>query len=235
MSSSSGCCPGWRRARRSPVSGSTAELEVRDASVSGLVEAVVGGGLAGGLRAGRRGRRGDRRRELRPACRPRPRRTSTRRAARCSLTLDAAPARCSPGAGRLLLDVSRLVFAAEAVGMAQACVELASEYARTRTQFGRVIAMFQAVKHHCANMAVAAELATAADVGRRTRVGRRRRRVHATPPRRRCPRASRRRPERQPEHPGARRHRHHLGARRAPLRAPGDRARVAAAIGGRVG
>src|SRR6185312_4540823 len=30
-----------------------------------------------------------------------------------------------------------------------------------REQFGRVIATFQAVKHHCANMAVATELATA--------------------------------------------------------------------------
>ena len=32
-------------------------------------------------------------------------------------------------------------------------------------QFGRPIAMFQAVKHHCANMLVAAELATAAHAG----------------------------------------------------------------------
>ena len=57
--------------------------------------------------------------------------------------------------------------------MARACVEMASEYARTRTQFGRVIAMFQAVKHHCANMAVAAELATAAtwDAGRASAAG----------------------------------------------------------------
>ena len=37
-----------------------------------------------------------------------------------------------------------------------------------RQQFGRPIATFQAVKHHCANMLVAAELATAAtwDAGR---------------------------------------------------------------------
>ena len=33
---------------------------------------------------------------------------------------------------------------------------------RSAQQFGRVIAMFQAVKHHCANMLVASELATAA-------------------------------------------------------------------------
>ena len=36
------------------------------------------------------------------------------------------------------------------------------QYAKEREQFGRPIAMFQAVKHHCANMLVATELATAA-------------------------------------------------------------------------
>jgi alkylation response protein AidB-like acyl-CoA dehydrogenase len=84
------------------------------------------------------------------------------------LTADAAAAELIPGGRRLLTDVARLVFAAEAVGMAQACVEMASDYARTRQQFGRVIATFQAVKHHCANMAVAATLATASvwDAGR---------------------------------------------------------------------
>ena len=54
------------------------------------------------------------------------------------------------------------MFAAEAVGIATECTELASEYAKVREQFGRPIAMFQAVKHHCANMLVATELATAA-------------------------------------------------------------------------
>ena len=39
---------------------------------------------------------------------------------------------------------------------------MAAEYAKVREQFGRPIAMYQAVKHHCANMLVAAELATAA-------------------------------------------------------------------------
>ena len=39
---------------------------------------------------------------------------------------------------------------------------MAAEYAKVREQFGRPIAMFQAVKHHCANMLVATELATAA-------------------------------------------------------------------------
>src|SRR5258707_11385139 len=54
------------------------------------------------------------------------------------------------------------MLAAEAAGVARACTEMASEYAKVREQFGRPIGMFQAVKHHCANMLVAAELATAA-------------------------------------------------------------------------
>jgi 3-oxochol-4-en-24-oyl-CoA dehydrogenase len=84
----------------------------------------------------------------------------TRRAAR--LILDAAPASVLPGAGALLTDVARLLFAAEATGVARAVTEQAAEYAKLREQFGRPIATFQAVKHHCANMLVAAELATAA-------------------------------------------------------------------------
>src|SRR5258707_9566097 len=52
------------------------------------------------------------------------------------------------------------MLAAEAAGVARACTEMATEYAKVREQFGRPIAMFQGVKHHCANMLVAAELAT---------------------------------------------------------------------------
>jgi alkylation response protein AidB-like acyl-CoA dehydrogenase len=90
----------------------------------------------------------------------------SRRAAR--VTLDAAPATVLPGARRLLTDVARAVLAAEAVGVAAETTEQAAEYAKVRQQFGRPIATFQAVKHHCANMLVAAELATAAtwDAGR---------------------------------------------------------------------
>ncbi|MFC0112420.1 acyl-CoA dehydrogenase family protein [Kibdelosporangium aridum subsp. largum] len=60
------------------------------------------------------------------------------------------------------LAIYRLLAAAEAVGGAHACTEMAVDYAKTREQFGRPIGMFQAVKHHCANMFVASELATAA-------------------------------------------------------------------------
>ena len=84
----------------------------------------------------------------------------TRRSAR--VTLEGAPATVLPGATRVLRDVARVVLAAEAVGVARECTTLAAEYAKNRVQFGRPIAMFQAVKHHCANMLVATELATAA-------------------------------------------------------------------------
>lgn len=57
---------------------------------------------------------------------------------------------------------ARTLLAAEAVGGASDCVDAAVEYAKVRQQFGRTIATFQAVKHHCANMLVAAESATAA-------------------------------------------------------------------------
>ncbi len=62
----------------------------------------------------------------------------------------------------MLVDLARTILSAEAVGVARESTELAAEYAKVRQQFGRPIAMFQAVKHHCANMAVATELATAA-------------------------------------------------------------------------
>jgi alkylation response protein AidB-like acyl-CoA dehydrogenase len=90
----------------------------------------------------------------------------SRPAARVSL--DAAPATVLPGARGLLTSVARAVLAAEAAGVAAETTEQAAEYAKVREQFGRPIATFQAVKHHCANMLVAAELATAAtwDAGR---------------------------------------------------------------------
>ena len=51
--------------------------------------------------------------------------------------------------------------AAEAAGAARATLDMALAYAKVREQFGRPIGSFQAVKHHCANMLVAAELAVA--------------------------------------------------------------------------
>jgi hypothetical protein len=84
----------------------------------------------------------------------------TRRTARVTLT--GAAAQVIPGGARALVDLGRLLVAAEAAGIANECTEQAAAYAKVRVQFGRPIATFQAVKHHCANMAVASELATAA-------------------------------------------------------------------------
>jgi alkylation response protein AidB-like acyl-CoA dehydrogenase len=78
------------------------------------------------------------------------------------VTLTDADVEVITGARPRLVDIARLVLAAEATGVARECTELAAEYAKARIQFGRPIATFQAVKHHCANMLVSAELATAA-------------------------------------------------------------------------
>ena len=84
----------------------------------------------------------------------------SRRSAR--VTLDDTPATVLAGGAQALVDLSRVILSADAVGIAAECTRSAAEYAKERIQFGRPIAMFQAVKHHCANMAVATEMATAA-------------------------------------------------------------------------
>lgn len=53
----------------------------------------------------------------------------------------------------------RLLDAAALAGMAEATLTMAVAYAGIREQFGRPIGTFQAVKHHCANMAMAARCA----------------------------------------------------------------------------
>jgi alkylation response protein AidB-like acyl-CoA dehydrogenase len=103
---------------------------------------------------------------------PGPNLDPTRRAAR--VRLERTPALATlPGAATHAIAIGRTLAAAEASGGAQACVEMASEYAKVREQFGRVIGTFQAVKHHAANMLVDAELATAAawDAARAEQLG----------------------------------------------------------------
>ncbi len=78
-----------------------------------------------------------------------------------TVTLADAAVEVLPGARDAALARARTLFAAEAVGGASDCVDAAVEYAKVREQFGRTIATFQAVKHHCANMLVAAESAVA--------------------------------------------------------------------------
>jgi alkylation response protein AidB-like acyl-CoA dehydrogenase len=81
-----------------------------------------------------------------------------------TVTLDGSPApdRVLPRARATAVQLGRVLASAEATGGAQACVTMASEYAKVREQFGRVIATFQAVKHQAADMLVATQLATAA-------------------------------------------------------------------------
>ncbi len=67
-----------------------------------------------------------------------------------------------PGAAESALARARTLVAAEAVGGASDCVDAAVDYAKVRQQFGRTIATFQAIKHHCANMLVGSESAVAA-------------------------------------------------------------------------
>lgn len=53
----------------------------------------------------------------------------------------------------------RLLDAAALAGLARAALDTAVGYAGMREQFGRPIGSFQAIKHHCANMALSARLA----------------------------------------------------------------------------
>src|SRR5262249_22387785 len=64
--------------------------------------------------------------------------------------------------GPRVLDLSALLFGAEATGGAAWCVRTAAEYAKVREQFGRPIGQFQGVKHKCARMLIVLEQARAA-------------------------------------------------------------------------
>src|SRR4051794_1994031 len=82
----------------------------------------------------------------------------TRRAA----TVAAASGTRIPGAAAIARRLARALAAAEAAGIANACLDMAVAYVKQREQFGRAVGTFQAVKHHCANLLLDAELATAA-------------------------------------------------------------------------
>lgn len=90
----------------------------------------------------------------------------TRKAAR--LRFDDVPARLigtdgAAGAGLArTFDLALVALAAEQVGAAQRCLDMAGDYAKSRIQFGRPIGSFQAVKHRCADMLVLVEGARSA-------------------------------------------------------------------------
>jgi alkylation response protein AidB-like acyl-CoA dehydrogenase len=60
------------------------------------------------------------------------------------------------------LLAARIALAADAAGGIAAVLDLTVEHARNRRQFGQPIGGFQAVKHHCADIFVAAEVARTA-------------------------------------------------------------------------
>lgn len=60
------------------------------------------------------------------------------------------------------VDLALIALAAEQLGGAQRCLEMSVEYATIRSQFGRKIGSFQAVKHRCADMLIAIEVARSA-------------------------------------------------------------------------
>lgn len=68
---------------------------------------------------------------------------------------------CWPAVSRAL-DIAAAGLAAEQVGGAQRCLELAVDYAKTRKQFGRPIGSFQAIRHKCADLMLEIECARGA-------------------------------------------------------------------------
>lgn len=60
------------------------------------------------------------------------------------------------------LDLATAALCAEQVGGAEMCLDMSVDYAKVRTQFGRPIGSFQAIKHKCADMLVRIESARSA-------------------------------------------------------------------------
>ena len=86
----------------------------------------------------------------------------------CRLQFVDTPARLVGGLGAgvdvftAALDRAAVALVSEQAGGARRAVEMATEYAKTRYQFGRAIGSFQAVKHMCADMLLEAESAVSA-------------------------------------------------------------------------
>jgi alkylation response protein AidB-like acyl-CoA dehydrogenase len=131
-----------------------AALEARDADVLLLVASTPQGGL--GAFAVQRDARGL---ELEPA----PVIDVTRRfdhvraEAVAATRIDAGE--LHPERLAQAVDRSRIALAAETVGAAGRCVELTLAWVRERRQFGVPIGSFQAVKHRCADVAIAVDSA----------------------------------------------------------------------------
>ncbi len=77
-----------------------------------------------------------------------------RRVARAGVTVLGA-------AGPDVLAIADLLISAQLLGLAEAARDLTVAYVQVRQQFGRPIGAFQAIKHRCADMAIAAEVLSA--------------------------------------------------------------------------
>jgi alkylation response protein AidB-like acyl-CoA dehydrogenase len=91
---------------------------------------------------------------------------STRRQARVEFSdtaaeLIGAEGRARPKLARAL-DIAAAGLAAEQVGGAQRCLDMAVDYAKTRKQFGKPIGSFQAIRHMCADLMLDIECARGA-------------------------------------------------------------------------
>ncbi len=100
---------------------------------------------------------------------PTPTLDATRRLARIELhdvrvsaASQLAPGEDGSAALAKILDRAAIALAAEQTGGAQRCLDLATDYAKGRVQFGQPIGSFQAIQHLCADMLVKVESARSA-------------------------------------------------------------------------
>lgn len=77
------------------------------------------------------------------------------------VTYDASPAVKVAGEDgfEFLMRLGRALSAVQCLGNAEEALDMSVSYVSTRVQFGRPIGTFQAVQHHCANMAIMVEAA----------------------------------------------------------------------------
>jgi len=75
------------------------------------------------------------------------------------VTYDGAAATpvCGADGHRALVQLGRALAAVQCLGCAQQALDMTVEYVSQRVQFGQPIGAFQAVQHHCANMATLVE------------------------------------------------------------------------------
>jgi alkylation response protein AidB-like acyl-CoA dehydrogenase len=75
---------------------------------------------------------------------------------------DVAAEPYEPARGVATRDLAITALAAEQVGGAERCLEMATDHAKARVQFGRPIGSFQAIKHRLADLLVSVESARSA-------------------------------------------------------------------------